>query len=75
MEKLIQKSLNHLQKDLKVDVLGFSELFKQHHPHEWNRIKNNWHEIYPTIPIQTNVHVAIEKIGLIQNLGENGYVE
>ncbi|KRE64763.1 Ger(x)C family spore germination protein [Paenibacillus sp. Soil750] len=75
IEKLIQKSLNHLQKELKVDVLGFSELFKQHHPYEWNRIKNNWNEIYPTIPIQTNVHVAIEKIGLIQNLGENGYVE
>ncbi|OAS15083.1 Ger(x)C family spore germination protein [Paenibacillus oryzisoli] len=71
LEKLIQKSVNHLQKDLKVDVLGFSERLKQHHPHEWNLIKNNWNDVYPTMPIQSHAHVEIEKIGLIQNLGEN----
>ncbi|MEV5029433.1 Ger(x)C family spore germination protein [Paenibacillus sp. LPE1-1-1.1] len=71
LENKIKHTLLHFQKDLNVDVVGFSNLFYQHYPNEWAALKNKWTDIYPTIPVQTHVAVKIDKLGLNQSLGDH----
>ena len=46
-----------------VDAMRFAGLLKAHKPDAWAKIKNNWNEVFPTIPIYTTVKVAISNIG------------
>ncbi|MBB3153696.1 Ger(x)C family germination protein [Paenibacillus endophyticus] len=71
LENKIKHSLSHFQKDLNVDVIGFSDLFYQHYPKEWAALKHKWSDIYPTIPVQAHVTVKIDKLGLNQYLGDH----
>lgn len=68
IEQMIADSLNHFQKKLKVDVLGFSDYICQYHPKVWNRMKDNWDELYPGIPVRIHVKVQFSKIGMTQIL-------
>ncbi|TFE28593.1 Ger(x)C family spore germination protein [Cohnella luojiensis] len=69
MAAKIQKSIDHFQKGLKVDVLGFSDRFIQYHPKGWTMLKKDWDAVYPTIPVQVHVSVKIEQLGMIQSMG------
>lgn len=71
MEKKIRDRLNHFQRGLKADLLGFSDYFIQYHPKSWNKLKNEWENVYPTIPIQIKVVVKMEKLGMSQSKGDN----
>ncbi|MDD9268449.1 Ger(x)C family spore germination protein [Paenibacillus sp. GCM10023248] len=68
VEQMLAGSLNHFQKELKVDVLGFSDYIRQHHPREWSRMKDNWDELYPAIPVHIHVNVQFSRIGMSQVL-------
>ena len=46
-----------------VDAMRFANLLKAHKPEAWAKVKNNWDEVFPTIPIYTSVKVAISNIG------------
>ncbi len=46
-----------------VDAMRFAGLLKAHKPEAWKKIKDNWNEVFPTIPIYTTVKVAISNIG------------
>ncbi|SDN36639.1 germination protein, Ger(x)C family [Paenibacillus sp. yr247] len=70
VEKQIHDSLKHFQKDLKVDLLGFSDYFIRHHPKGWEELKNEWDDVYPTISIPVHVDVKIEKLGMTQTIGD-----
>ncbi|KQX46743.1 hypothetical protein ASD40_15745 [Paenibacillus sp. Root444D2] len=69
LEKIIHDSLKHFQQDLKVDLLGVSEYFIQHHPKEWKKLKKDWDHVYPTMSIPVHVNVEIEKLGMSQIIG------
>lgn len=69
IEKEITTSLNHFQKDLKIDIIGFSNVLIQHHPNEWKVIQKEWDHIYPTMPIQTHVSVKIQRAGMTTSIG------
>ncbi|QGQ97888.1 Ger(x)C family spore germination protein [Paenibacillus psychroresistens] len=69
IEMVLSKSITYFQKDLKIDVLGISDYFIQYHPSGWNKMKDNWDNIFATIPIQLHVNVKIDKLGMIQTLG------
>lgn len=71
IEQMIASSLNHFQKELKVDVLGFSDYIRQYHPKEWNRMKDKWDELYPAMPVRVQVNSQFSKIGMSQILEEN----
>lgn len=70
VEKRIHDSLKHFQHDLKVDLLGFSDYFIQHHPKEWEELKNEWVDVYPTMTNPVHVVVKIEKLGMSQTIGD-----
>jgi len=69
IEKAITTSLSHFQKDLKIDIIGFSNVLRQHHPKEWKVIQKEWDNIYPIMPIQTHVSVKIQRAGMTTSIG------
>ncbi|MBA2939628.1 Ger(x)C family spore germination protein [Paenibacillus sp. CGMCC 1.16610] len=69
IEKVIKTTLSYFQKDLKVDIIGFSDVLIQHYPNEWKVIQKDWENIYPTMPIQTHVSVKIERAGMTTSIG------
>lgn len=70
LEKIIHDKLKHFQQDLKVDLLGVSDYFIQHHPKEWETLKNEWDYVYPTLSIPVHVVVRFEKLGMTQIIGD-----
>ncbi|MFD0697978.1 Ger(x)C family spore germination protein [Paenibacillus sp. GCM10027628] len=71
VELMIKDSLKYFQKDLNVDVLGFSDYLRRNHAKDWKRIESEWESIYSEMPIQVHVDVKFEKLGMTQVLGES----
>jgi Ger(x)C family germination protein len=69
IKKSVKDSLTYFQNGLKVDVIGFSDYFTQYHPNEWKKIKSDWTNVYPTIPVTVNVVVNILNLGMNEFLG------
>jgi spore germination protein KC len=52
------------KKDMKVDpVSRFAGKLKIHEPNTWEQVKDQWDELYPTIPLYVSVNVSIRNIG------------
>lgn len=45
------------------DVLNFSAKLKAYHPQTWAKVKDNWDELFPYIPLVVSVNVVINQIG------------
>lgn len=69
IRQVLETSLNHFQKDMKVDIIGFSDILMQHHPNEWKVIQKEWENIYPTTPVQIHVSVKLDKAGMTTSIG------
>jgi Ger(x)C family germination protein len=52
------------KEELKVDCISkFAAKMKAHEPATWEQVKDQWDEIYPTIPLIISVNVSIQKVG------------
>lgn len=60
----LEKAIEKVQKDLKVDALFIGDYLSKFHPNLWDEIKENWEEIYPEIEIEVEVNVFIRRRGL-----------
>ena len=64
MKGNFDKTIKRIQKELRVDSLYIRSYLDKYHNNFWNKIKDNWEEIYPEIEIETNVKVFIRRRGL-----------
>lgn len=70
MEKQLKRSIDRFQRQLKTDIVGFSDYIRQYHPHYWRQISKGWvTDIYPAMPIRVHVDVAIPTTGMSDVLG------
>lgn len=60
----IENFLNHIQKDLRADVLQFYEAFHRNFPKETDEVKDNWEEQYENIEVSVQVEVNIKNPGV-----------
>ncbi len=69
-EKEIQKSMermiSHVQKKFKSDIFGFGRELHIQHPYAWKRMKKEWKDIYPRVPVTVKTDIRIERIGRTQ---------
>ncbi|CDQ39998.1 Ger(x)C family spore germination protein [Virgibacillus salexigens] len=69
VKELAEKTIEKAQKDLKVDILGISDILYQRHYDLWNEIKDNWVRGGNSFT-QSNIHVStnavIESVGSIR---------
>lgn len=61
IEDRVKLALEIVQKEMKVDVLGFEKAFHRHYPDEWR--KANWEEVFPEIEVKVSSEVKIRRPG------------
>lgn len=60
----IELALNKIQKNYKSDVFGFGEKIHKRYPYIWKKIKNNWKDLYPHLPVEIKVHSWLARTGI-----------
>ncbi|WP_010271612.1 Ger(x)C family spore germination protein [Paenibacillus senegalensis] len=63
IKETVHRSLNKLQKKEKADVIDFRTKLKVNHPKTWDRVKDNWPEMFSKIPVEVLVDVEVERTG------------
>lgn len=53
-----------VQREYGVDVFGFDMALARKYPHQWQKMKSHWDEIFPRIPVEVNTNVRIKVVGL-----------
>lgn len=53
-------------KENNVDIFGFGDKIFHQHPVKWERIKDNWNEIFPELKIEVEVESKISRVYNIQ---------
>lgn len=61
--RIIEESLNELQKELKVDVAGFGKKLNIKYPKVWEEVKDSWEEIFSNVPVNIKVDVLVKDFG------------
>jgi spore germination protein KC len=65
MEERIREVLGKLQQQYQADVLGFGRKVEKVRPHQWEAMKGQWRQIYPSLPVTVQVKVSIRGTGMV----------
>lgn len=65
-EKVLTRTFSLVQKEWEADIWGFGDEIHIKHPYVWKKIKNQWSDIYPKVPVTVKVDIAIERTGRTQ---------
>jgi len=63
MNKMINQTVSHI-KEIKADLIGIGEHLSKFHPKVWEKIRDNWDDIFSDIEFNINVDAKIRRIGL-----------
>ncbi|AOZ92160.1 Ger(x)C family spore germination protein [Paenibacillus crassostreae] len=66
-EEFIEKTINQVQQEFKVDIFGFGEVIRRSHPQEWKELKENWDQKFVNIPVNVKVKTNIHHLGKLSN--------
>ena len=64
VKKDIETTIEKVQHEYKVDIFGFDSLFHRKYPKEWQKIKNNWNEVFSKAEVKVEVEAEIVRTGL-----------
>lgn len=66
--ELISKELENLfkkvQKDFKADIFQVGENLRKFQPDTWDKVKDNWDEIYPKAKVKVDFDMRIRRVGI-----------
>ncbi|WP_027339592.1 Ger(x)C family spore germination protein [Halonatronum saccharophilum] len=65
IEKEVKAVLRLAQIEYGADIFGYGDLVYRNHPREWEELKEDWEEIFPTVTTAINIDVTIERLGMI----------
>lgn len=63
IKSMISQTMDKAQKELKVDTFGISSLVHRKYPKLWQKIRDDWKEIFTDLDYTVNVKVAIPDTG------------
>ncbi|MBV1818790.1 Ger(x)C family spore germination protein [Clostridium cochlearium] len=66
ISKELERLIETTQKKYNVDLINIDEHLKKYHPNIWNKIKDNWDDVYRDVNIKVNVKTYIRRIGAIK---------
>ncbi len=55
------ESAINVAKNYQVDYIGFKKMLEIKHPYKWNKIKDNWENIFNEVPIRIEVESKINR--------------
>ncbi|ADU28078.1 Ger(x)C family spore germination protein [Ethanoligenens harbinense] len=73
VKALVEELLNKTQTEYKSDILGLGQSFYKKYPRQWEKIKNNWPEIYPTVRCNVIVKSTLVRTGMTNNKNKAEY--
>lgn len=62
VQRNIEHALQVMQK-AGIDDAGFGQKLKAYEPKTWEKVKDRWDEVFPTIPVETTVRISIQNSG------------
>ncbi|MEH7351064.1 Ger(x)C family spore germination protein [Gottfriedia acidiceleris] len=62
---MVENVTKKLQNELKTDVAGFGNAVRIQEPKKWEKLKNNWDEIFSKAKIKYDVNIKISDYGMI----------
>lgn len=62
LKKIVDETINIIQKELKSDVVGFGENFYRNKNKYWKKVKNKWDEIFPSLKITSDARIKIHRV-------------
>lgn len=68
LETVVKKA----QEEYKADFLELGKVFNNQHPSEWNEIKENWEDVFPTAKVEINVDAMIKSSSLLYSPTKSG---
>ncbi|MDF2958368.1 MAG: germination protein Ger(x)C family [Paenibacillus sp.] len=64
LRQRLVRTIEKIQKEMKVDILGFSEEFHRKYPKEWRKVKADWNEVFPSVQVTYEIKANIRRPGL-----------
>ena len=64
LESEISSTINKIQKEFKVDILGVGDYLSKRKPKLWKNFKDNWEELFPTVEMIVKVDPKVRRVGL-----------
>lgn len=66
-KKLVHDFIVRIQKDYKVDSVGFGHEISKNYPNQWSRMKDQWDMRFPEADISIDVNLKIHGAGMIHS--------
>lgn len=63
VDQQIDQMLYKLQHTYKADVAGFRDSIRIHYPKTWKKVKDNWDEVFATVPITYEIKTSVVNPG------------
>jgi spore germination protein KC len=64
INKRVRIALGRVQKEMKVDILGFAEVFHRYYPEEWSKMKGQWSDKFPEVEVEVDTKAYIRRPGM-----------
>ncbi|MCT4566191.1 MAG: Ger(x)C family spore germination protein [Maledivibacter sp.] len=68
LNELLSKELEDLfkkvQRDFEADIFKVGENLRKFEPDTWEKIKNNWEEVYPKVKVNVDYKMNIRRVGI-----------
>lgn len=63
IKKELERLIDTTQKKYDADLTSIGQYLKKYHPTTWNKVKDNWNEVYKDANIEVDVKTYIRRIG------------
>ncbi|RKD22032.1 germination protein, Ger(x)C family [Caminicella sporogenes DSM 14501] len=60
----LKRTFKRVQKEYKVDLFKAGEYLRKHEPKTWDKVKDNWEEVYANAQVNINFDMNIRRIGI-----------
>lgn len=59
--------IEKLQREYQSDIFGFGQVIKSRYPQEWDKVKDRWHEVYPSVKVSLDSTIHLEGTSQLMN--------
>ncbi|MBD3919146.1 Ger(x)C family spore germination protein [Paenibacillus sp. PR3] len=70
LRRIIEKTLERVQHEMKSDIFGFGEQVHRHYPKYWKKVSNDWDMHFAEAQVKLNIDVKIRLLGTVTNVIE-----
>ncbi len=62
----MKETIEYVQKEYGADIFFFYNAMQRYAPDTWDKVKDDWDNVFPKVKTNIKVSVKIEQVGLIK---------